>query len=73
MARKKTESIRVRMSPSETRTLKQIMVSAGLDDTSEATRFCISFTQMMLSVVPASAGEALLAVLEEDLAQQEGM
>jgi len=70
MAQKKTESIRVRMTPSEVRTLKLIMADAGLDDSSEAVRFCISFTKTMLSVVPASAGEALLAMLEEDAAQQ---
>ena len=58
------------MTPSEVKTLKLIMEDAGLSDSSEAVRFCIAFTKMMLSVVPASAGEALIAVWEEDLAQQ---
>lgn len=73
MARKKTESIRVRMTPSEVKTLRLIMSSAGLEDTSEAVRFCITFTKTMLTVVPASAGEALLSLLEEDLVLQENV
>jgi len=70
MAQKKTESIRVRMTPSEVRTLKLIMADTGLQDTSESVRFCITFTKTMLSAVPALAGEALLAIWEEDIAQR---
>lgn len=53
------------------KTLGLIRENAGLDDLSESVRFCISFTKMLLSVVPASAGEALIAVLEEDHALEE--
>ena len=71
MPRKKTEALHVRLSTSDMKTLGLIRENAGLDDLSESVRFCISFTKMLLSVVPASAGEALIAVLEEDHAIQE--
>ena len=72
MARKKTESLHVRISKQERRTLKQIMESAECSDESEAIRFCIFFARMLLSAVPAYAAEALIASdAEEDPAQQE--
>lgn len=64
MPRKKTTNINVRLTPGERRVLQHIMASACLDDESSAMRFCISFTKMMLSAVPAYAGEACQEVDE---------
>ena len=66
MARKRTEALHVRLSKGELKTLGLIREDAGLEDSSESVRFCISFTKTMLSIVPAAAGEALIEMLEEN-------
>lgn len=64
MPRKKTTNVNVRLTIGERKVLNQIMASACLDNESSAMRFCISFTKMMLSAVPAQAGEACTEVDE---------
>ena len=66
MARKKTESLHVRISKREKSVLAHIMESADCADESEAIRFCIFFTRMLLSAVPAHAAEALIASDEDE-------
>jgi hypothetical protein len=64
MPRKKTTNINVRLTAGERKVLNHIMAGACLPDESSAVRFCISFTKMMLSAVPAYSGEACLEVDE---------
>lgn len=66
MPRKKTESLHVRITKNEKSVLSHIMKSADCADESEAIRFCIFFTRMMLSAVPAHAAEALIISDQDD-------
>jgi len=59
------ERIQFRVSPGELRILKNIIASGQFPTYSSALRFCLLFTNAVLSNIPETIGESLIAALEE--------
>lgn len=59
------ERIQFRVSPGEIRILTNIQASGQFPDKSSTVRFCIAFTNTVLSVIPAAVGESLITAMEE--------
>ena len=59
------ERIQFRISPAEVRILNNIMASGQFPSKSSTLRFCVNFTNTVLSIIPAAVGESLIDALEE--------
>lgn len=55
-----SRKLSVRVSNRELRTLEKMQQSSGLPDVSSTVRFCIGFTQIVLSIIPEAVGEAFI-------------
>ena len=60
------ERIQFRVTPGEVKILNNIQSSGQFPDKSSTVRFCIQFTNTVLSIIPAAVGESLVAAIENN-------
>ena len=58
------ERVHIRVNKTESTMINEIMLSGDFADKSSAVRFCIHFTTVILSKLPAAIGESFIESVE---------
>lgn len=63
----KTNRITIRVSENDLKSLYSVKKSGDFNDDSESIRFCITFTSIVLNMIPAAIAETFIETAESSL------
>lgn len=67
----KTNRISIRVSNNDLKSLYSVKDSGDFDDDSESIRFCITFTSIVLNMLPAAIAETFIETAENSLKEMQ--